>query len=161
MDKLTSKFETANRGIGRSAEAIGNFLVGGFHYLALFAIGGSIVWSAGFAFMEMVGKGRASIEDILLLFIYLELGAMVGIYFKTLHMPVRFLIYVCITAMTRMLVGSIGVANKADYELLILSGAILLLAVAGLVVRYASFRFPSTAEPQDTRNVAGDTAQSR
>ena len=109
----------------------------------------------------MVGKGRASIEDILLLFIYLEFGAMVGIYFKTLHMPVRFLIYVCITAMTRMLVGSIGVANKADYELLILSGAILLLAVAGLVVRYASFRIPSDAEPPDTKSVAGDTAQSR
>ena len=86
---------------------------------------------------------------------------MVGIYFKTLHIPVRFLIYVCITAMTRMLVGSTDVANKADYELLILSGAILLLAVAGLVVRYASFRFQSVAEPPDTMSVAGDTAQSR
>ena len=58
MDELKSKFETANRGIGRSAEAIGNFLVGGFHYLALFAIGGSVVWSAGFTFIAMVGKGR-------------------------------------------------------------------------------------------------------
>lgn len=161
MDKLTSRVETASRGIGKAAETIGNFLVDGFHYLALFAIGGSIVWSAGVAFIGMVGQGHASIEDILLLFIYLELGAMVGIYFKTLHMPVRFLIYVCITAMTRLLVGSIGVANKADYELLILSGAILLLAVAGLVVRYASFKFPSVTEPTDTRSVARDSAQSR
>ncbi len=36
------------------------------------------------------------------LFIYLELGAMVGIYFKTNHMPVRFLIYIAITALTRL-----------------------------------------------------------
>ena len=32
-----------------------------------------------------------SIKDILLLFIYLELAAMVGIYFKTKKLPVRFL----------------------------------------------------------------------
>lgn len=34
-------------------------------------------------FLQMVEKGNISIDDILLLFIYLELGAMVGIYFKT------------------------------------------------------------------------------
>ena len=82
-------------------DRFGGLLVDGFHYLALFAIGGAIVWSAVLAFIGMAGKGHASIEDILLLFIYLELGAMVGIYFKTNHMPVRFLIYVGITALTR------------------------------------------------------------
>ena len=96
----------------RLSETIGNFLVDAFHYLALFAIGGAIVWSAAFAFFEMVSKGHASIADILILFIYLELGAMVGIYFKTNHMPVRFLIYVGITALTRMLIGDI----QADHE---------------------------------------------
>ena len=50
------------------------------------------MWAAVLAFVQMVDQGGASIEDILLLFIYLELGAMVGIYFKTNHMPVRFLI---------------------------------------------------------------------
>ncbi|RTR66756.1 phosphate-starvation-inducible E, partial [Pseudomonas aeruginosa] len=54
-----------------------------FHYLALFAIGATVFWAAGAAFLGMVNKGHASIDDILLLFIYLELGAMVGIYFKT------------------------------------------------------------------------------
>ena len=85
------------------ANNFGNNLVKVFHYLALFAIGSAIVWSAFFAFLEMAEKNSASIEDILLLFIYLELGAVVGIYFKTNHMPVRFLIYVAITALTRML----------------------------------------------------------
>ena len=93
MTKL-QKTDALNRKIKNFADAIGNLLVDGFHYLALFAIGGSIVWSAVFAFIAMAAKSHAAIEDILLLFIYLELGAMVGIYFKTNHMPVRFLIYV-------------------------------------------------------------------
>ena len=83
-------------------EQIGNALVDFFHLLALFAIGGTVVWSAAFAFIGMAAKGHATVEDILLLFIYLELGAMVGIYFKTNHMPVRFLLYVAITALTRL-----------------------------------------------------------
>ena len=92
-----------NKKLENNANNVGNFLVRTFHYLALFAIGSAIVWSAFFAFLEMAQKTSASIEDILLLFIYLELGAVVGIYFKTNHMPVRFLIYVAITALTRML----------------------------------------------------------
>ena len=74
----------------RVSDLVGDLLVDAFHYLALFAIGGAVVWSAVHAFVGMAANGRASIDDILLLFIYLELGAMVGIYFKTKHMPVRF-----------------------------------------------------------------------
>lgn len=136
--------DTLNKNIHNFAEVIGNLLVDGFHFLALFAIGGAIVWSAVFAFSTMVLKGHASIEDILLLFIYLELGAMIGIYFKTNHMPVRFLIYVAITALTRMLVGDIQTNHEPDLGILYISGAILLLAIANLVVRYGSFKFPSS-----------------
>jgi phosphate starvation-inducible membrane PsiE len=96
--------ETSHKRVSAAADVIGNVMVDGFHYLALFAIGGAIVWSAVVAFLGMGGKGHATIDDILLLFIYLELGAMVGIYFKTNHMPVRFLIYVAMTALTRLLI---------------------------------------------------------
>jgi len=137
------KTDALNQKIKNFADAIGNLLVDGFHYLALFAIGGSIVWSAVFAFIAMAAKGHAAIEDILLLFIYLELGAMVGIYFKTNHMPVRFLIYVAITALTRMLLGKIQVNHEPDYGILLISGAILLLAIAVLIFRYGSAKFPS------------------
>ncbi|WP_410318440.1 phosphate-starvation-inducible PsiE family protein, partial [Klebsiella pneumoniae] len=37
-------------------------------------------------FLGMLETGHIKIDDILLLFIYLELGAMVGIYFKTNHL---------------------------------------------------------------------------
>ncbi len=138
------EIETLNKKIKIFADASGNLLVDGFHYLALFAIGGSIVWSAVVAFIKMTAMGHAAIEDILLLFIYLELGAMVGIYFKTNHMPVRFLVYVAVTALTRMLLGKIQINHEPDIGIILISGAILLLAVATLVFRYGSSRFPST-----------------
>ena len=129
--------------VNRISVSVGGLLVDGFHYLALFAIGGAIVWSAGAAFVGMIGKGHATIEDILLLFIYLELGAMVGIYFKTNHMPVRFLIYVAMTALTRMLLADIQAHHRPDVGILMIAGGILLLALATLVIRYGSSRFPS------------------
>ena len=131
------------------ANNVGNFLVRVFHYLALFAIGSAIVWSAFFAFLEMAKKTSASIEDILLLFIYLELGAVVGIYFKTNHMPVRFLIYVAITALTRMLLEYLNNWHNAvsnsnfHYDILIICGGIVLLSISIIVLRYSSFNYPS------------------
>ena len=56
--------ETAHKRMGSFADAFGNVLVDAFHYLALFAIGGAIVWSASIAFFGMASKGHASIEDI-------------------------------------------------------------------------------------------------
>ena len=132
----------------KKIDRLGSFLVEGFHYLALFAIGGTVVWSAVYAFAGMAAQGRASIEDILLLFIYLELGAMVGIYFKTNHMPTRFLIYVGITALTRLLVGDIAAHHRLDWGLLVVPSAILMLAVANVVVRYGSARYPSLHAPR-------------
>ena len=84
--------DAMNERLHSFADPVGRLLVDGFHYLGLFAIGGAVVWSAVVAFLGMAAKGHATIHDILLLFIYLELGAMVGIYFKTNHMPVRFLL---------------------------------------------------------------------
>jgi phosphate starvation-inducible membrane PsiE len=126
------------------ASNLGALLVKSFHYLALFLIGAAIVWAAAVEFLSMMGKGSASIEDILLLFIYLELGAVVGIYFQTNHMPVRFLIYVAITALTRLLLELVfDWHNTAYINIIIVCGGILLLATSILVLRYASHHYPS------------------
>ena len=138
------KSSVMNDKLHQFSDSVGNLLVDLFHYVALFVIGGAIVWSAAAAFIEMSLNGHASIEDILLLFIYLELGAMVGIYFKTNHMPVRFLVYVAITALTRMLIGDIQANHEPDLGILYITGSILLLAFANLVVRYGSAKFPSS-----------------
>ena len=129
----------------------GNLAVESFNYLALFIIGCMVIWSAGHTVIDILTvKKFASIDDILLLFIYLELGAMVGIYFKTNHMPVRFLIYIAITALTRLLISDIQHTHKASMDQVIITGSILILAFAILIVRYASWNYPSIIRDKHT-----------
>jgi protein PsiE len=132
-------------------DPIGRLLTDGFHILALFAIGGATVWAAAAAFYAMAQKGAVTIEDLLLLFIYLEVGSMVGIYFRTNHMPVRFLLYVGITALTRHLIAFVQHEEIADLGVLILASGILILAFAVLVIRFASNRFPSPTDDELAR----------
>ena len=116
------------------SDELGNLLIEAFHYLALFVIGASIVWSAVFSYIGMMSQGHATIGDILLLFIYLELGAMVGIYFKTNVMPVRCLIYVAITALARLVIADVSAHHEAGMGMLWVSAAILLLAISTRVI---------------------------
>jgi len=152
FDKFTNNSE-------EFIESFGDLFVRGFHLLALFAIGATIVWSASSDFFSMVTKGKASIEDILLLFIYLELGAMVGIYFKTNHMPVRFLVYVAITALTRLLIGMINVDHVPDMKIIIVTGAILILAASALILRMGSYNYPSENKSDNADLVDPDQAE--
>ncbi|MGR9053904.1 MAG: phosphate-starvation-inducible protein PsiE [Gammaproteobacteria bacterium] len=122
---------------------IGDALVDIFHYLALFVIGATVVWSAVHDYFEMMQSGHANLEDILLLFIYLELGAMVGTYFKTRKLPVQFLIYIAITALSRHLV--IDVQKVADsfhlYLLLTITAAIAVLSLSIWILSYTTARY--------------------
>jgi protein PsiE len=136
-----------HRAMKATADAVGAFLVDAFHLLALFAIGGTTVWSAVAAFIGMVAHGRATLSDILLLFIYLEIGAMVGTYFKTTHLPVRYLIYIAITALGRTLVEIVGAEHRTGIDVLMVTAAILLLATSVLILRFSSYRFPSFEVP--------------
>ena len=80
------------RSVKDTLDRLGDGLVSGFQLIALFVIGATIVWSAGADYLKMIQAGRAGLDDILLLFIYLELGTIVGIYFKTDRLPVLFLL---------------------------------------------------------------------
>lgn len=131
----SERFEQVHLNLKHRIDAIGNLLIEIFHYLALFVIGASVVWSGVIAYGGMMLQGHATIGDILLLFIYLELGAMVGIYFKTNAMPVRCLIYIAITALARLLVADIQAHHQADINILWVSVAILLLAISTRVIR--------------------------
>ena len=146
----------ADKRVLAALDPIGLFLTGGFHLLGLFAIGGATVWAAGAAFYAMIEKGRPSIEDLLLLFIYLEIGSMVGIYFRTNHMPVRFLLYVGITALTRHMIGFVQEQPNPDIGVLILAGSTLILALAVLVIRFTSNRYPSPSYGEEGRSGVRD-----
>jgi protein PsiE len=142
--ELTHTAANLHREMKALADAVGTLMVDGFHYLALFAIGATTVWSAAAAFFSMVGRGRAELSDILLLFIYLEFGAMVGTYFKTTELPVRYLIYIAITALARVLIEIVGAEHRTGNDLLIVAGAILVLSFAVLALRFA---LPETLRP--------------
>src|SRR6516162_10973002 len=131
------------------SDAVGKLLVDAFHLLALFAIGATTVWSAVATFIGMLAKGHANLSDILLLFIYLEVGAMVGIYFKTTHLPVRYLIYIAITALGRVLIEMVSAEHRTGTDLLIVAGAVLLLSFAVLVLRFGSYKYPSERPAAD------------
>jgi phosphate starvation-inducible membrane PsiE len=121
-------------------ENFGNQLVDVFILVALFVLGATIVWSAVYSYLEMMDKNHGTIEDILLLFIYLELGAMVGMYFKSGIIPAQFLIFIAITVLTRML-ASITVVEMSDIRIFVVVSAIVLLCVAVLILRYADDKY--------------------
>jgi phosphate starvation-inducible membrane PsiE len=146
MADPTLRIRAADKQMRSLADPVGRLLTEGFHLLGLFAIGGATVWAAGAAFYGMLQRGSPTIEDLLLLFIYLEIGSMVGIYFRTNHMPVRFLLYVGITALTRHMIAFVQEQSGADLGVLILAVATLILAFAVLVIRFTSNRFPSFSE---------------
>lgn len=129
-------------------QQVGNGMVDIFHYLALFVIASTVVWSATYEYLQIMKNGYAAIKDILLLFIYLEFGAMIGIYFRTHRMPVQFLIFIAITALSRHLVTDIQHVSTAFHLhlLLSISGSILLLSIALFVLTYSAKKY---GRPED------------
>jgi phosphate starvation-inducible membrane PsiE len=133
----------------KDIDRIGDVAVSVFHKLALFGIGAATVWAAGWTFVELFTKHHASVTDLLLMFIYLEIGAMVGIYFRTNHMPVRFLLYIAITALTRHMVDIMSHLPIKIDEMIAVAGSTFVIAVSVLIVRYTSSRFPSDRKEEE------------
>lgn len=88
----------------------------------------------------MLGSGAVTLADLLLLFLYLEILAMVGLYYQSGKLPVRFPIYIAIVALARYLV--LDMKNLDQWRLLGIATAILLLALAVLAIRYGHTRYP-------------------
>jgi protein PsiE len=128
----------------RNLDKFGRLCVDVFHHIALFAIGATTVWAAGWTFIELFQtKHHASIQDILLLFIYLEIGGMVGIYFKTNHLPVRFLLYIAITALTRHTIDLMSHQPLNIMEMTATGGVTLIVTICVFIVKYTSFHYPN------------------
>jgi protein PsiE len=87
----------------------------------------------------MIDAGTVTLGDLLLMFLYLEILAMVGLYFKSGRLPVRFPIYIAIVALARYLV--LDMKNLDEYRIIGVTAAILLLTLAVLAIRYGHIRF--------------------
>lgn len=87
----------------------------------------------------MINAGTVNLGDLLLMFLYLEILAMVALYFQSGRLPVRFPIYIAIVALSRYLV--LDMKNLDEFRILGVTAAILLLTLAVLVIRYGHIRF--------------------
>jgi len=101
--------------------------------IATVIAGGTEIWT-------MVENAKVTLTDLLLLFLYLEVLAMVTVYFESGQLPVRFPLYIGMIALARYLI--LDMKEMEDWRLVAVSAAILVLAFAVLVVRYGHCRFP-------------------
>lgn len=93
----------------------------------------------------MINAGTVTLADLLLLFLYLEILAMVGVYFQSGQLPVRFPIYIAIVALARYLV--LDMKSLDVWRMLAVAGSMLLLSVAVLIIRYGHVRYPYDEHP--------------
>ena len=74
------------------------------------------------------------LADLLLLFIYTEVLGMIGIFFVSNRIPITLPIFIAMTAISRLIILQ---GKEMDMSFLLFeAGAILVLAMAVLVVRY-------------------------
>jgi phosphate starvation-inducible membrane PsiE len=116
--------------IARASSVIGVWV----RITLLTIIGALTLVAAAVGVADIAKAGRVTISDVLLMFIYLEIWAMIVIEATTRRLPVNFIIYIAITVLTRHLVGVAGDKSTTDLGLLVDAGAILILAIAALLL---------------------------
>ena len=90
--------------------------------------------------MAMVDARLVTLADLLLLFIYLEVFAMVAVYLDSGKLPVRMPLYIAIVALARYLI--LDMKAMDNWRMLATAGAALVLALTILAIRYGHTRFP-------------------
>ena len=75
-----------------------------------------------------------------MLFLYLEVLAMVAIYLDSGKLPIRLPIYIAVVAMARYLILEMKSLN--EWEMVAIGATITLLSISALILRYGSVRLP-------------------
>lgn len=91
----------------------------------------------------MFDARTVTLADLLMLFIYLEVLAMVAIYLESHSLPVRLPLYIAIVALARYLI--LDIKTMDDTRVLVVAAATLLIAFAVLTLRYAQPKYPESA----------------
>ena len=89
---------------------------------------------------SVVERQRVELHDILLLFIYLEVIAMVALYLTSGKLPVRYPIYIAIVAIARFIILELKLLDAL--EVIWLSISMLILTISTLVLRFGHAKFP-------------------
>jgi len=112
----------------------------GVEWAGLLLISIATIVAIGQETLLMVERGEVLLQDILLLFIYLEILTMVGLYFTSGKLPVRYPVYIAMVAIARFII--MGMKDMSGWEIVALALAILVLALAVLAIRYGHIRMP-------------------
>ena len=83
---------------------------------------------------NIFNERSVQLADLLLLFIYTEVLGMIGIFFVSNRIPITLPIFIAMTAISRLIILQ---GKDMDMSFLLFeAGAILILAIAVLTVRY-------------------------
>ncbi|QVL48532.1 MAG: phosphate-starvation-inducible PsiE family protein [Thiocapsa sp.] len=127
--------------------SVGGRLLSGVEIVGLVVIAIATIIAGIQEITEMVGRREVSLGDLLLLFIYLEVLTMVGIYLQSGALPIRMPLYIAMVALARHLI--IDMKEMTETAIIATSIAILILAVAVLLIRFGHVRFPYSASSRD------------
>jgi protein PsiE len=133
--------------------------------LRLFEAAGLIVIALATIFagyqetMLMVHNARVTLADLLLMFLYLEILTMVGLYFESGKLPVRFPLYIAMVAMARYVI--VDIKEMDNMRLLGVSASIVLVALAVLVIRFGHVRYPYVEDLEDLEDTTSRKTRSR
>jgi len=108
--------------------------------IGLWIVLAATIFAAGIELWKMVEARAVTLTDILLLFIYLEIVTMVDVYWRSGKLPVRMPLYIAIVALARYII--LEAAHLDSWQVVGLSGAILVLAIAVLVIRFGHLKLP-------------------
>lgn len=109
-------------------------------HIFLLVIAIATVYAMSVEVLGMITVAKATLADLLLMFIYLEILAMAGQYYNTGRLSVRFPMYIAIVALARYII--MDVKAMEDWRMLAVAGAILLITLAVLAVRFGHARYP-------------------
>ena len=84
--------------------------------------------------IKIYDSGTINLADLLLLFIYTEVLGMIGVFYTSNRIPITLPLFIAMTAISRLIIlqGKGMDASTLLYE----AGAILIIALACLAVRY-------------------------
>lgn len=108
--------------------------------LGLLIIAISTMVAVGIEIKVMWDNGTVTLADLLLLFIYLEIFAMVSVYLDSGKLPVRMPIYIAIVALARYLI--LDMKGMDPWKVVGIAAASLILALTVLVIRYGHKKYP-------------------
>jgi protein PsiE len=114
--------------------------------IGLIVIAISTVVAVGIEIKVMWDNGTVTLADLLLLFIYLEVLAMVSIYLDSGKLPVRMPLYIAIVALARYLI--LDMKGMDAWKVVGVSAAALILAFTVLVIRYGHLTYPYDEPPE-------------